>query len=441
MRKLLGYLRRRRIAVQIAAMVVVPPLAIHLLLTTFILLHHGGVPPEGGPPGHDLGAMVRLIAGTPAPERPALIKAIGRAHPSLGIAVLSPDAAREPTAGTGDAIRLPHLGGPYVAFALAGADPARIGIRLPDGSAIAATVDEDHAPPRGPFLGGPWSTAFLSIIISISLLSLWAAHTLTAPLYAFAKAAESFSLDGAAAPLAEDGPDEIRRAARAFNRMRERITALMRDRTQMLAAISHDLRTPITRLRLRSEFIEDEGQRGQTLRDLDQMRSMLDAVLSLLRNDHARERKTLVEVSALLEVIRDQFADLGHDVTLIAPAQATLEARPDDLSRAVTNLVENAVRFGAHVEITLKAAADDIVIEVADNGPGIEDARKADMMEPFVRGDAARNLDDEQGFGLGLAITRSIVSAHGGTLSLHDREPSGLTARITLPAGTRQAAA
>jgi len=430
MAQLLAYLRRRRIAVQIAAMVVLPPLAIHLLLTAFFLLHRGETPP-GGPPGHDLDAVVHLVAATPAPERPSLIEAIGHAYPGLAVAVLPPDAAK--ASADGSAVRLPHLGGPHVAFALPGGDPDRIGVRLPDGTAIAATIDDGHAARRIPFLGGPWSTALLSIVISISLLSLWAAHTLTAPLSAFAGAAESFSLDGDAAPLAEDGPDEIRRAARAFNRMRERITALMRDRTQMLAAISHDLRTPITRLRLRCEFIEDESQRRQTLRDLDQMRGMLDSVLSLLRNGRAGEPRTLVDLPALLQVIRDQFADLGHDVALSVLMPAVVEARPDDLGRAVTNLVENAVRFGAHVEIILAVTADGVVIEVADNGPGIADARKAEMMEPFVRGDAARNLDDEQGFGLGLAITRSIIAAHGGTLSLHDRAPHGLVARVTLP--------
>jgi signal transduction histidine kinase len=444
MRRLLGYFWRRRIGVQIAVMVVVPPVVIHLLLTMVFLLHLGN-PPALDHSNRDLDAIVRIMVATPAPARPALLDTLRRAYPQLALAALGADAIAQPTAAATDAMDSPppfgHLGPQYQVFNLPG-DPGRIGIQLPDGTAIAATAGGNHPGIRARiFLGGPWSTAFLSIVISISLLSWWAAHTLTAPLSAFAKAAESFSLDGAAAPLPEAGPDEVRRVARAFNRMRERITALLRDRVHMLAAISHDLRTPITRLRLRSEFIEDEGQRHQMLRDLDQMRAMLDSVLSLLRNDHARDRKTPVDVPAILQQIRDQFADLGHDVTLTGATQATVLARPDDLNRAITNLVENAVRYGAHVEIRLLVSADAVMIDVDDNGPGMDDASKAEMLQPFVRGDAARNLDEASGFGLGLSITSSIIAAHGGTLTLLDREPSGLTARITLPVVGKASAA
>ncbi len=440
---MLAYLSLRRISVQIAALVVVPPLVIHLVLTTLFLLRGGGEPPDFDRPDHDLGAMVRVIAAAPAADRPALIESIRRASPRLGIEQVAAETAPAPDRGLmagGPSDPGLHLGPQFKVYPLAGPDGARTAIRLPDGTIIAAAAG--HGPPHGPMLlSGPWGTAFLSIVISISLISLWAANTLTAPLSGFAKAAESFSLDGAAAPLPETGPDEIRLVARALNRMRERITTLMRDRTQMLAAISHDLRTPITRLRLRSEFIEDEAQRGETLRDLDQMRGMLESVLSLLRDDHAREAMTLVDLSAMLQLICDQFCDLGHTVAFVGPAQVIVTARPDDLGRAVTNLVENAVRYGANVRLGLEASATGVVIDVEDDGPGIDDARKQDVIEPFVRGDEARNLDGTSGFGLGLSIARSIVIAHGGTLSLHDRQPHGLTARITLPAGTRQSAA
>jgi len=436
MRKLLAYLGQRRIAVQLAAMVVLPPIAIHLLITTLILFHRGNLEPPDDHAEHNLGAIIRVIAATPAPGRAALIADIDRVYPQLGVRQL---AAADMSAMTDDhGPRGPggpggplHLGPGFRTFPLAGADPAQIGIRLPDGTAVAATDVHEHM--HGPRFIGPWSTALLSAVISISLLSLWAAHTLTAPLSAFAKAAESFSLDGDAAPLPERGPDEIRLMARALNHMRERITALMRDRTQMLAAISHDLRTPITRLRLRSEFILDEAQRDQMLGDLDQMRSMLESVLSLLRNDHAREPMTLIDLPALLQQVCEHFSDLGHDITFTGPAHATVRARPDDLGRAITNLADNAVRFGKRVELRLAVLPTDVMIDVDDDGPGIEDARKADMIEPFVRGDAARNLDESRGFGLGLSITRSIIAAHGGTLSLHDRTPHGLTARIMLP--------
>jgi signal transduction histidine kinase len=283
----------------------------------------------------------------------------------------------------------------------------------------------------------------LFAIISVTLLGLWAARALTAPLSSFAKAAESFSLSGAAAPLPERGPEEIRSVAKAFNRMRERITALIDDRTKMLAAISHDLRTPITRMRLRSEFIEDDGHRSRMLHDLDQMRSMLESVLSFLRNDRKLESMTLVDIATTLQLVTDQFADMGHKVAYDGPEHAMATVRPDDLHRSITNLVENAVRFGTEAAIRLRMSSDIVTIDIEDDGPGISDARKDVMLEPFVRGDDARNMDEAAGFGLGLSIAHAIVLAHGGELSLNDRQPHGLMVRIQLPVHqqSRQAAA
>jgi signal transduction histidine kinase len=169
------------------------------------------------------------------------------------------------------------------------------------------------------------------------------------------------------------------------------------------------------------------------LDDLDQMRSMLESVLSFLRNDRKLESMTLVDIASTLQLITDQFADMGHKVGYDGPGHAMATARPDDLHRSVTNLVENAVRFGAEAVIRLSLSPDHVTIDVEDDGPGISDARKTNMLEPFVRGDDARNMDEAAGFGLGLSIANAIVLAHGGTLSLHDRQPHGLVARIQLP--------
>jgi signal transduction histidine kinase len=215
--------------------------------------------------------------------------------------------------------------------------------------------------------------------------------------------------------------------------MRERITGLIDDRTKMLAAISHDLRTPITRMRLRSEFIEDETHRSRMLDDLDQMRAMLESVLSFLRNGRRLEAMTLADIASTLQLITDQFGDMGRKVAYDGPAHAMATVRPDDLHRAVTNLVENAVRFGAEAVIRLRVSADQLTIDVEDDGPGISDELKQNMLEPFVRGDEARNMDEAAGFGLGLSITNAIATAHGGALSLHDRQPHGLVVRIRLP--------
>jgi signal transduction histidine kinase len=186
-------------------------------------------------------------------------------------------------------------------------------------------------------------------------------------------------------------------------------------------------------MRLRSEFIEDDIHRHRMLSDLDQMRSMLESVLSFLRNDRKLEAMTLTDIASTLQLITDQFTDMGHKVVYDGPAHAMATVRPDDLHRSVTNLVENAVRFGAVATIRLNVSTDTVTIEVEDDGPGISDARKEVMLEPFVRGDDARNMDETAGFGLGLSIARAIVLAHGGQLSLNDRQPHGLIVRIQLP--------
>jgi signal transduction histidine kinase len=431
----LGFLNLRGISGQIAALVVASIVALHVIITVTFLIHR----PDRMEPSIDrrhsqLAAAVQLLGATPTAERPRLLDDIKQAFPQLNVENLASDPAPAAEGPTAPELRSLHrrLGPSYQVFSLASDDnPHRVGVALPDGAMLSANLLQDQR--QRPFWSGPWMTTLLFAVISVSLLSLWAARALTAPLSSFAKAAEEFSLDGAAAPLPERGPAEIRSVAKALNRMRQRITGLIDDRTKMLAAISHDLRTPITRMRLRSEFIEDDGHRGRMLHDLDQMRSMLESVLSFLRNDRKLESMTLVDIASTLQLITDQFNDMGHKVVYEGPQHAMATVRPDDLHRSVTNLVENAAKFGAETTVRLIAALDVITIEVEDDGPGISDARKDIMLEPFVRGDDARNMDEASGFGLGLSIARSIVLAHGGELSLNDRAPHGLIVRIRLP--------
>ena len=441
--KLSGFLNLRGISGQIAALVVVSIAALHLIITASFWLQRPDQPDPSSDRGHaQLASAVQLLGAAPSSERPRLTADVARAFPQLGLQMLPPGltpAAREPDGFNARGLHR-RLGHDYRIFALPpDGETRKVGVALPDGTMISANILPDQR--RPPFMGGPWMMTLLFAVISVTLLGLWAARALTAPLSSFARAAESFSLNGASAPLPERGPEEIRSVARALNRMRERITGLIDDRTKMLAAISHDLRTPITRMRLRSEFIEDDGHRGRMLRDLDQMRSMLESVLSFLRNDRKLESMTLVDIATTLQLITDQFTDMGHKVVYDGPEHAMATARPDDLHRSVTNLVENAVRFGAEARLRLVVEPDLITIEVEDDGPGISDARKEIMLEPFVRGDDARNMDDATGFGLGLSIANAIVLAHGGTLSLHDREPHGLIVRIQLPVHQQSVAA
>jgi signal transduction histidine kinase len=434
--KLPGFLKLKGIGGQIAALVVTSIIALHLIITASFLIYRPDRPEPfeaGGP--HQLVLAVQLLAAASPPERAALLATLDKAYPQLGLE--APSAEVLPSAMETSGAMLHglsrHLGGTYRVYVEA-RDRHRIGIVLPDGATLSAKIPL-HRPP--PFWGGPWIMTLLFAVISVTLLGLWAARALAAPLSSFAKAAEDFSLNGTTAPLPERGPEEIRAVASALNRMRERITGLIDDRTKMLAAISHDLRTPLTRLRLRSEFIEDEAQRGRMFADLDQMRSMLESVLSFLQNDRRSEAMTLTDIASSLQLVADQFADMGHRVGYSGPDHAMATVRPDDLHRCITNLVENAVRFGTDVTIRLTVWTEGAAIEIDDDGPGISDAGKESMLQPFVRGDAARNMEKATGFGLGLSIANAIVLAHGGSLSLHDRTPHGLSVRIALPRGQR----
>jgi len=436
--KLVDVLNLRTIGGQITALVIASIVAIHLILTVIFLISR----PDQEPPdpsidrGHaQFAAAVQLLGAAAPADRPRLMGDLARAFPKLDIEPLPPGPI-PPETGDIEGLDLRglhrRLDSSYRIFPLANDQKRhKVGIALPDGSMISARVLRDPRP--RPLWAGPWIATLLFAIVSVSLLSLWAARALTAPLSAFAKAAESFSVNGAAAALPERGPEEIRFVAKALNRMRERITTLIDDRTKMLAAISHDLRTPITRMRLRAEFIEDEVHRHRMMSDLDQMRSMLESVLSFLRNDRKLEAMTLTDIASTLQLVADQFSDIGHKVGYEGPEHAMATVRPDDLTRSITNLVENSVRYGAIATIRLAVSLDIATIEVEDDGPGISDARKEVMLEPFVRGDDARNMDDTSGFGLGLSIARTVVLAHGGKLSMHDRQPHGLIVRIELP--------
>jgi signal transduction histidine kinase len=422
---------------QMAILILISLLAIHAVIAASFFFGHRGEswgPPDEGPA--QFVALVRLANTTKPTERADLLAVMAQTFPRMEIK----PAAAMPIAVDHTDPRLRHLGdrlGPGfelvklpAATPSAAAEGLAVAVKLPDGEILTARL-----PPRlqPPFLGGPIASTILFVIVSVSLLGIWATRALHRPLSGFAKAAEGFSVDGDVAKLPECGPEEIRAVAKAFNRMSDRVKALVGDRTRMLAAMGHDLRTPITRLRLRSEFIGDSDLRGQMLRDLDQMNAMTEDVLVFLRDGQTRETVTAVDVASSLQTICDQFTDLGHDVQYQGPDHATLTARPDDLRRAVANLVDNAVRYGTHVMVRLTSDNAELCIAVEDDGPGIIDASKVAMLEPFVRGDA-RTMDDRAGFGLGLAIARTVAEAHGGTLTLHDRAPHGLAARIALPA-------
>ncbi|KQT02923.1 MAG: ATP-binding protein [Bradyrhizobium sp.] len=420
----------RRISGQIAALVLVSLVLIHILIAGYFLLSRPKMLTDR--PVEQLELIVEIIDNTPKAQRAMVLDNIRRTYPALKLQLregvsASPMPERSP-------LNVPSpLAGKVDLIRGATSDDNRLWFDLGNDDVLEATIGSPKMPA---FVSGLWTSTLLFLVASVTLLGIWAGRALSSPLSAFARAAESFSLNQSSQPLPENGPEEIRSAARALNRMRERIGALMNDRTRMLAAISHDLRTPLTRLRLRSELIEDPAQRTQTVRDLDQMQSMLESVLSLLRSE-SPVKPTLVDVAALLEMVCEQFTDSGHAVSYSGPARAAFVLRPDEIVRAVSNLVHNATRFGTRVEVALSTSEDRLVIEVSDDGPGIPDERKAAMLEPFVRGEDARTMDETAGFGLGLSIAQAIVTAHGGTLELLDNAPTGLRVRLLLFGASR----
>jgi signal transduction histidine kinase len=275
------------------------------------------------------------------------------------------------------------------------------------------------------------SLAFLAL--AIALFSLWASRALTAPLARFARVAEEFSLDGKGAALAESGPEEVRILAGALNRLQARIHSMVEDRTRMIAAVGHDLRTPITRLRLKAEFIEDQATRGPIIRDLEQMNAMVHGAMSYLR-DGTGGTVAPTDLAILLQTVCDEFSDMGHKVNYIGPDHLVAAAQADDLQRAVANLVENAIKHGTETTVGLERSSDSVTLAVVDNGPGIPAGDKQLVLKPFARGDDARSLDGKTGFGLGLSIADAVARAHRGRLDLLDNQPQGLIARIQIPA-------
>jgi len=282
-------------------------------------------------------------------------------------------------------------------------------------------------------VGSPWSVPlFMLAALAILGASIWAVRRLTSPLTMLAAAAEHLGRDVNAAPLSETGPQELRGAAHAFNLMQERIQRFVRDRTLMVAAMSHDLRTPITRLRLRAEFVEDEEQRRRMLSDLDDMESMVDSTLAFVREEASTEETASTDlVSLVANVCEDR-----HDVTFVVDPRVgprlPYVCRPVALARCLTNVVDNAVKYAGSAEVRLDTSASSVTVVVEDRGPGIAGDDRERAFAPFTRLDPSRNRETG-GTGLGLTIARAIARAHGGDVGLEDRVGGGLRVIVTLP--------
>jgi signal transduction histidine kinase len=400
-----------------------------------------------------IATLARIIEQTSPVERPHVLAAM--AQPSLQVVVRDtpmpglgddPDArlgalgamiehqlARPPgsvrlasrslTADRSDATDVPPVAG------APGPDELLAEIALPDGSWLVVRILDYMAE-------AAWWRVALSLsalFLLIGLLSVWTARRLATPISAFAAAAERLGVDTDAPALAERGPHELRTAIRAFNRMQDRLRRFVNDRTQMVAAMSHDLKTPLTRLRLRAEFVGDQEQQRKMLADLDEMAAMIESTLAFARDDAQREPRMLVDLGALVESVCENACDAGGAVAVTAARGVDVSCRPSAIARAVANLIDNAVKYGGGARATLDRALGRAVITIDDDGPGIPADERERAFAPFYRLEGSRNRDTG-GVGLGLAVARTIAREHGGDITLATAEGGGLRVRLELPA-------
>lgn len=270
------------------------------------------------------------------------------------------------------------------------------------------------------------------MLLAVLVLSIWAVRRWTAPLTTFAHAAERFGVDVNASPLPESGLLEVRKAAHSLNQMQERIQRFVEDRTQMIAAIAHDLGTPITRLRLRAEYIEDEEQHEKMLTDLNEMEDMIASTLTFARDDGATEPREIFDLNSLLQSICDDISDAGHTVKFQPKGRIPYAFRLVALRRAFANLLDNAVIYGGEAYLTVENGEDTIVVKIEDSGPGIPEDLHEDVFKPFRRLEGSRSRETG-GTGLGLTVARTIIRAHGGDIVLTNRPEGGLRVEVTLP--------
>lgn len=309
----------------------------------------------------------------------------------------------------------------------------------PDGEPTGTEPDIWLEAMIGGVMPPPWFVfeSSLRVLLStlvIAVITFFLARRISRSWGILARATDRVGRGDYPEPVPETGPIEIRRATRAFNRMTARLKRFVEDRTRMLAAISHDLRTPITSLRLRAEFVDDPENRARIIETLNEMEQMVEAAMTFAREETANEETRKIDLTALVESAVEDLAETGRPIRYIGEVDTRVyPCRPLSIKRAFGNLVSNALNFGDTVEVAVRDADDGgLWIEIADDGPGIPVEQREQVFEPFFRIEASRNRDTG-GIGLGMAIARTAVRAHGGEIYLEDSLKGGLLARIYLP--------
>jgi signal transduction histidine kinase len=307
--------------------------------------------------------------------------------------------------------------------------PYALVIRLDDGSWVQLSV-ATRKWGLDPFMRN--LVVIVLVLLSTIVVALIATRHLATPLERFAEGARRFGKDFRAPPIPVLGPHEIRQAILAFNAMQAQIQHFLTDRTQMLAAISHDLRAPLTRMRLRGEFIEDTEQQTKLFRDVDEMQTMVNSALDFFRDDARLEPATAFDLAELLLTVVDDFKDAGVDVQFVGANRFVYVGRPIGIKRALVNLIDNAVKYGHEASVQLNSRAGWVEILVQDRGPGIASELHEQVFAPFFRIEGSRNKNTG-GVGLGLSAARATVLEHGGSLKLRNRRSGGLEVKVALP--------
>ncbi len=309
-------------------------------------------------------------------------------------------------------------------------DDFKVGIQQADGTWLVVKPEPHLAL-------SPWQQRILLVlgiaVLMVSPLAWWFARRLAAPIAAFAAGAERLGRDPQAPPIDIRGSAEVASAVKAFNQMQDRLRSYVEYRTGMIAAIAHDLRTPLTRLRFRIEATPDELQ-AKLARDIDEMEAMISATLAFVQDaTRPRERKKL-EISSLVETVMDEAAETGADAAVECADKVVIDGDPIALKRLVANLVDNALKFGSQARGRVFTENGMAIVEVEDNGPGVPEDQVERAFEPFHRLESSRSRDTG-GIGLGLAVVRAIARSHGGDVFLQNRTGGGLRARVMLPLG------
>ena len=307
--------------------------------------------------------------------------------------------------------------------------PYMLAVQLNDGSWLVFSV---MTRTWGMPLADRWVVWLCFLAASITVVAVLAARQFSKPIERLAAAVRQFGLNPQAPPIRESGPKELQEVVKTFNAMQAQIQKFVAYRTMMLAAISHDLRTPLTRMRLRGEFIEDPKQQARLFRDVDEMQTMVDEALAFFRDDATAEESTSFDLPQVLLSIANDYADQGVDIGYAGPAHAVYRGRPLTLKRAFTNVIDNAAKYARNPQIELACEETALVVAIRDRGPGIPPDALDNVFRPYYRIDKSRNRTTG-GVGLGLTVAQAIVQGHGGEIILKNRPEGGLEARIVLP--------